>query len=246
MIDLFNLTVPEDRGRSDIDAYLNLTGQKEPIPFELKSTGSTSISTVRDFGPEHIAKWVDLHWIFAFYKGDANKPSYCYYASPADMADWITDKQNYVLPDYVLAQRTPARITDDDLTAAVGDAAEFSIKDARGIMKLQWNAKQYAEAADLAEGRYSRARMLDILRARCNYVIRRGATLNNPHISEKYFLDHELEQIKEDWSARLRELVAAYFIDRDEKAAKGETVQVTINPIIAAQASAAETEEASE
>jgi len=56
---LFNLTRPEEYGRSDGDAVLELKGRAIPaalrgkeIPFELKSatSGRPNISTVRDFG----------------------------------------------------------------------------------------------------------------------------------------------------------------------------------------------------
>lgn len=47
--------------------------------------------------------------------------------------------------------------------------------------------------------------MLAMLRERCGYVIRRGSTLNNPHIPAGFF--EGWEQIREDHAARLRELV---------------------------------------
>lgn len=87
MLNLFNLTVPPDRTRSGLDAILDLDDGSEPIPFELKSTTSKSVATVRDFGPDHIVKWRHLHWLFAFYERDATTLRHCYYASPADMAD---------------------------------------------------------------------------------------------------------------------------------------------------------------
>ena len=47
--------------------------------------------------------------------------------------------------------------------------------------------------------------MLRLLRERCEYIIRRGSTLNNPHIPASFF--EGWEQIVEDHAARLRELV---------------------------------------
>lgn len=100
MIALFNLDVPHDRARSDVDARLDLEWLDEPIEFELKSTTGNSVSTVRDFGPEHIAKWQKLHWLFAFYESDGTTLRYCYYASPADMSDWIAEKEKYIRPAF--------------------------------------------------------------------------------------------------------------------------------------------------
>ena len=59
---------------------------------------------------------------------------------------------------------------------------------------------------------YSSERMLDILRKRCRYLLERGATLNNPHIPETYF--NGMEQITQNHSTRLRELVAQSLSDK--------------------------------
>jgi hypothetical protein len=221
MVWMFNLSVPPDRGRSDVDAFLEMDGQPEPIPFELKSATGNSVSTVRDFGPEHIAKWRHVHWLFAFYERGGKVLRHCYYASPADMADWIAGKEEYVRPDYVLAQRAAGNLTDSDLTEVPGDAADFSGADARRIMKNQWNADQYANSADRAGGRYSRAAMLKVLQNRCEYVIRRGATLNNPHIPESYLSDR-VQPITKDHAATVRELVGRYLTQRDVQIIAGQ------------------------
>lgn len=87
MRDLFNLRVDPDRKRSDTDAYLDRP-DLEPVPFELKSTTKTSISTVRDFNPDHVAKWRDKHWLFGFFD-EQQELQNCCYASPAMMKPWI-------------------------------------------------------------------------------------------------------------------------------------------------------------
>ncbi len=61
MIDLFGLYKNEDEGRSGIDAFLDLNGQA--MPFELKTTSQGSVTTVRDFGHDHIVKWKNKHWL---------------------------------------------------------------------------------------------------------------------------------------------------------------------------------------
>lgn len=246
MVWMFNLYVPADRRRDAIDAYLELEDEADPIPFELKSTTGNSVSTVRDFGPEHIAKWAHLHWLFAFYERDATTLRYCYYASPADMADWIDEKREYVRPDYVLAQRAPERITDDDLTQVVGPGTDFTTEDAKRIMKAQWSAEDYRTRGDLPGGRYSREAMLGMLRERCNYVIRRGATLNNPHIPESY-LSTRVEPITKDHAATVRELVRTYLKHRSAQLDDGDVPpEDLLDPVIADQATAAATDAANE
>lgn len=243
MILMFNLSRPADSTRGGLDAQLDLDGTV--VPFELKSTTRDSVSTVRDFGPEHIVKWKNLHWLFAFYERNGTVLKHCYYASPADMADWISEKERYVRPDYVLAQRAPAKITDEDLTAVVGVGGSFTVADARRIMKNQWNAKQYADNADLPGKMYSRAAMLKLLQRRCEYVIRRGATLNNPHIPESY-LSARVKPITKDHAATVRVLVGEYLSQRELQLADGAMpLKDQLDPVIADQArSAAATDEA--
>lgn len=242
MIDRFNLVVPEDRQRADIDAVLELEELEEPLPFELKSTTGKSVSTVRDFGPEHIAKWRNLHWLFAFYDKTGERLLRCRYASPADMASWIEEKARYVRPDLVLAQRAPDLVTDEVLTEVLGEADSFTIQDAKSIMKKQWSATQYKDNADLPGRGYSRDRMLQLLQDRCGYVIRRGATLNNPHIPGKY-LDG-LPLIERDHAATLRQLVRSQLEQDRAAQAQGKTTQAAVDPVIEDQANAAATDDA--
>lgn len=214
---LFNLIKPEDFGRSDIDAALVLKGSSIPdelrgtkVMFELKSTtsGRPTFSTVRDFGPHHIEKWRDLHWLFGIY--DRNRHGdmtlqYCLYGSPQRMKPWFDIKADYIAPDLALARLVPELITDSVAQRILGDAEVFDLTDAQRLMKNQYTANQYRAAADIDRSHYSRHAMLRLLRERCRYVIRRGSTLNNPHIPATFFAGWE--RITEDHAARLRELV---------------------------------------
>lgn len=216
---LFNLTRPEDFGRADIDAVLELKGRAVPeelrgktVNFELKSAtgGKPTISTVRDFGLHYIQKWRRLHWLFGIYEG--GKLQYCLYGSPRAMKPWFDQMGAYVGPDVALAEHVPDLIDDGILSAILGSAPKFTRQDARRLMKNQYNASDYAAHADLPDGEYSRGAMLAMLRERCDYVIQRGSTLNNPHIPASYFAGWE--KITEDHAARLRELVVAAITPR--------------------------------
>ena len=209
---LFNLTRPEEYGRADIDAVLELKGRAIPealrgqtVNFELKSAtgGRPTISTVRDFGLHYLEKWRKLHWIFGIYEG--GKLQYCLYGSPQAMKPWFDQQAAYIAPDVALADHAPDFIKDSTLTAILGSARTFTLSDAKRLMKNQYRAADYAAAADLPDGEYSRQAMLGMLRERCAYVIKRGSTLNNPHIPASYFANWE--RITEDHAARLRELV---------------------------------------
>ncbi|MCL2930363.1 MAG: hypothetical protein O4861_11950 [Trichodesmium sp. St16_bin4-tuft] len=84
LIQLFNLERLANSTRSGTDAILTLNSLI--IPFELKSTTKTSVTTVRDFGLEHIKKWRGQHWLFGFYEKGGKTLKYCLYASPKMMA----------------------------------------------------------------------------------------------------------------------------------------------------------------
>lgn len=242
MVNLFNLVTPEDRKRADIDARLELPELDRPLDFELKSTTSKSVSTVRDLGPDHFVKWRELHWLFAFYDTSATKLLYCSYASPADMAEWIEGRQSYIRPDLVLAERVPDFITADVVREILGERDGYTTADAKSVMKAQWSAQRYRTEADLPGGGYSMDRMVQLLRERCAYVIQRGSTLNNPHIPGPY-LDR-LVRIEKDHAETLRRLVREYLAAQQDATERGETLQVQADPVVTAQASAAATDDA--
>ncbi len=207
MIQLFNLNVPSDRGRSDVDAQLIIDGQI--INFELKSTTGKSFSTVRDFGPDHVRKWRDnLHWLFAVYDGTGGKLLHCLYASPSDMEPWISSMEAYVRPDFALVDVLPGAVVESTVLSILGAKQVYGVEDAKQIMKKQWNAAQYREFRDLPDG-YSLARMVEILGLRATYLVSRGATLNNPHIPRSYFEGYE--PIVDEHASRLRDLVRSYL-----------------------------------
>lgn len=201
LIDLFGLRKPVGAGRSGLDAILDLDGAE--IPFELKSTTTGAVTTVRDFGLAHLEKWKGKHWLVGVYDSRINL-EYCLYGSPTQMDAWIRLKEEYIRPDFELALHAPARLTVDDMYQILGRKETYTLQDAVRLHKKQYTAKQYREAMDVRGG-YTAARMLEILRHRCQYLIARGSTLNNPHIPRSYFVD--FERIVENHAARLRDLV---------------------------------------
>lgn len=203
MIRLFQLQRIEGAGRADTDAELIVDGVR--IPFELKSSTDDSATTVRDFGPDHVAKWKGKHWLFGFYDEAGEILKYCIYGSPAQMAPWIEQKAEYIRIDLQLATCVPSLIHLELLYELLGRKEVYTGEDARLLQKRQYSKLLYEDRRDLPDG-YSPRRMLDILRDRCAYLIRRGSTLNNPHIPGSYF--KEWEKITANHAKRLRELIA--------------------------------------
>ena len=187
------------------------------LEFELKSVTATKggLTTVRDFGPDHIAKWKNKHWLIAVYAD--GKLLHCKYGSPAQMAPWIEQKWNYIKADFELAEYVPATIGMNTLDIVVGSKEVYSLADAKQLQKAQYSAGKYIQLMDIfTHGQngmkpsgYSKGRMLEILKDRVKYVIERGSTLNNPHIPESYFVSWI--EIKRDHAAHLRQLVREWL-----------------------------------
>ena len=216
IVDLFNLQRPPNRVRHGTDAILPIDGRT--IELELKSvtTSNGAISTVRDFGPDHIAKWKDKHWLIAVYRNEVLV--HCKYGSPAAMAPWIEKMWRYIEADFRLAQYVPGVLDQSIMFTLLGQKDVYTKEDAKRLHKAQYSAQQYSELMDVIEtsdrGKkkligYSPERMLEIVRDRAKYLIERGSTLNNPHIPANYFADWE--PITENYAIRLRELVRRWL-----------------------------------
>lgn len=164
MVMMFNLNQEPDRARHDPDAYLDHSGHR--FLFELKSTTNKSISTVRDFGPEHINKWLDMHWIVGFFKTSERKPKYCYYLTPIDMKEWTDQIWEYIKLDFGLADIAASRISKEDVFKLFGNKNAYTISDAKKVQKNQYSTSEYREKCDLPGG-ISKAMIHSI---RCPFV----------------------------------------------------------------------------
>ena len=207
MRELFNLYKDENEGRSGIDAYLDIDGHT--IPFELKTTSNGSVTTVRDFSPEHIKKWKNKHWLIGFH---LDAETYYKYGSPSMMEEWILGKGEYIAPDFQLANIIPSKLNLKELYKILGKKGKYSYEDAKLIQKKQYLKTKYEELQDLKNG-YSPNRMLEILKDRAKYLMERGSTLNNPHIPHSYFKGWT--EITDNHAEQLRSMVRTYIAELD-------------------------------
>lgn len=203
MRNLFNLYKDESEGRDGVDAHLDIDGMS--VPFELKTTSKGSVTTVRDFGPAHIAKWQNKHWLIGFF---VNGKEYYHYGSPACMSSWINEKAEYIAPDFGIAELASQNLTLDDMYCVLGQKDFYTYADAVKLQKRQYSKETYINLRDV-KGGYSPERMLDIFRDRSRYLVERGSTLNNPHIPFTYFKNWT--KITENHAEVLRELTREYF-----------------------------------
>ncbi|MDA8553884.1 hypothetical protein N9K98_01580 [Luminiphilus sp.] len=208
LIELFDLEQPAGRTRSDIDAFLSINEHR--LPFELKTTSTGSVTTVRDFGPDHIAKWRDEHWLIGVYDKKGQNMEYALYGSPQRMRPWIEEKEEYIRRDFELANLAPRLFTESHLDQIMGHKATYSLQDAKLLHKKQYSMEEYLGLADLPKGNFTRQRMLQIVQDRLQYIASRGSTLNNPHIPASYFKGWQ--RITENHSAVLRSMVLRELI----------------------------------
>ena len=200
--ELFELMEPDNRSRDGVDGILEVDG--EVVEFELKSTTKDSVTTVRDFGMDHIRKWENKHWLFGFYTPQGKALKFTRYASPRMMAAWIEEKRSYVEPDYRLAKLASSHLTLEDLFAVCGEKENYLLQDAKCIQKKQLSKEGYLKLQDV-DGGYSQGRMSEGLKMRCEYVMGRGSRLSNAHIPKGVL--EKFPMITYDHGSQLRELV---------------------------------------
>jgi len=205
-IELFDLLKPEGEGRSGTDAILILDGIE--IPFELKTMTEKSVTTARDFGNNHIKKWKEKHYLISKFSKSGAAIEYTVYGGPSALEPWLMKKEEYIRPDYLLSAILPEKLTLKEMYKIVGNKKIFTFEDAKKIQKQQYKKSQYLELMDLKNG-YSQQRMLQILQDRCRYILERGSTLNNPHISLNELKDWP--KITNNHGQVLRELVKGYL-----------------------------------
>jgi hypothetical protein len=200
---LFELYKDDNEGRDGVDAHMEIDGRV--VPFELKTTSKGSVTTVRDFGPDHIQKWKGKHWLIGFF---VNGREFYHYGSPDMMEDWIKSKEEYIKPDFMLGDLASSKLSTEDLYQVMEEKAVYTYADAKGLQKMQYKKSKYLELQDVPGG-YSPDRMLEILKDRAKYLVQRGSTLNNPHIPFTYFKGWF--EITENHAEILRGLVRAYY-----------------------------------
>ena len=191
---LFGLDWDPAHERHGVDAVLtdiNVGGRVYNFEVEVKSSTDFDIGTARDFGMAHIQRWRKMMFVFGFYSKVRGRPELqrCLCLTPMDMEPWLAAKEAQILIDFKLAARVSRNLDLEDLFAVCGEQLSYSIADAKKLHKKQYTAAQYQAAPDIVEGgerRISQAKMLTILKERARYISERGATVNNPHITEAF------------------------------------------------------------
>ncbi len=190
------LGLREGAGRSEVDAFFDFeaNGRVYSTPIELKSTTTGSVSTARDVGPTHIAKWRARIWIFGFYDSSGISLQKLLVLGPNEMESWIGKIEQYIKPDFAIGDRIAEKLDVEDLYIIYKRKSKYSLEDAKSLHKRQWNQNKYLSEMDDADG-YTPEKMLEILKLRAIYLNQRGSTLNNPHIPKSFFTNFRDQMI---------------------------------------------------
>lgn len=222
---LFGLAWDASHQRHGVDALLKnvvVEGRTYEFEVEVKSSTDIDIGTARDFGMEHIKRWRRMLFVFGFYSKVQGRPELqrCLCLTPVDMEPWIVKKEAQMQIDFRLASRMFRKLELEDLFVVCGEKQTYSVSDAKQLMKSQYSAAQYGDAADtVASGKpaLSQAKMLELLKERARYVAERGSTVNNPHITKTFlrpFFDTDRAVIERpDCGPKIR-AVAAQFVQQ--------------------------------
>lgn len=236
LVRMFNLHWDPAHQRAGVDAVLDLEVDGRPCRFEIevKSTTTSSVSTARDVGIEHIKKWRNKFFIIGFYTKDAKRPelmsSLC--LTPDDMEPWIASIEKKISIDFQIASLASKRIQLSDMheicqtidpkekntsySIEEEKSNSYSIAVAKSIHKQQWSAEQYKASLDtVVEGKkkISVERMLRIVQLRAQYIAERGATLNNPHITKSHlakFWNTDRVVSAPNWAQGVKDIAAAF------------------------------------
>jgi len=221
LVRMFNLDWDPAHQRAGVDAVLDivLNGVTHRLEVEVKSTTSTTVSTARDVGIEHIAKWRRKLFVIGFYSREQRRPELqrCLCLTPVDMEPWIRSVEAKILIDFKLAQRAAQGLELADLYAVCGRKDAYTLTDAKRLHKQQWTAEQYEAALDTQIGqerRISQQKMLEILQLRSQYIAERGATLNNPHITKAHldsFVETDRVVKSPHWAATIRRIARTFI-----------------------------------
>lgn len=195
LVRLFNLNWDPGHQRGGLDAELTLDIDHSSyiLDVEVKSTTNDTVSTARDVGMSHIARWRRMMFVIGFYATAASRrPELrkCLCLTPDDMAPWIDSVEEKILTDFKLAECSSRKLELDDMFRICEERPTYTIQDAKRLQKSQWNVAQYTGALDTVDAMgnpaLSQHKMLEILRLRSKYIAERGATLNNPHMPKRF------------------------------------------------------------
>jgi hypothetical protein len=190
MLRVFGLRQISESSRGDNDAFLDLDGM-ETQAFELKSSTTSNLVTARDFSLEHIKEWRTKHVLGSFYDKGGNAILWSLLIPNLFLNEWLDEQVEYIRCDVeiieVLSSEVTSEMAQKVIRSIFGERESFTEEDLKKVLKRQITSgeySQYLSSGPNAEKLCSLDSMEKAIRSRTQYLLNRGTSRNNPHISD--------------------------------------------------------------
>lgn len=192
MLRVFGLRQETASSRGDNDAFFDINGKPTQC-LELKSTTTSSLVTARDFSMQHIMEWRSKHILGSFYDKGGNNIIWSILIPNAFLNMWLDAQLEYIRCDIIILEAIGDCITEEITkrlrVAMFGEKELYSEEDLKSLLKQQIRRSDYREFLDKddnGEMKCSGKNVDAAIRLRTQYLLNRGTSRNNPHISSTW------------------------------------------------------------
>ena len=190
MLRVFGLRQESTSSRGDNDAFLQLDGKKTQC-FELKSSTTSNLVTARDFSKQHILEWRAKHVLGSFYDKGGNIIRWSLLIPNIILNEWLDEQETYIHCDILILESLVQEVSQEMVRqiriSVFGDKEYYTLEDLKRLLKQQINKETYHELLDISfqgERLCSPSQMDFAIIQRTKYLLNRGSSRNNPHISD--------------------------------------------------------------
>jgi hypothetical protein len=192
MLRVFGLRQETGSSRGDNDAFFDVSNKPSQC-LELKSTTTSSLVTARDFGLQHINEWRGKHILGSFYDRGGNNIRWSILIPNMFLNSWLDEQLEYIKCDIIILEAIGDCITSD-ITKRLriemfGEKDMYTEDELRSLLKHQIRRNQYTEFLDEVDGGERKCSDKNVdaaIRLRTQYLLNRGTSRNNPHISSTW------------------------------------------------------------
>ena len=192
MLRIFGLRQNLNTTRGDNDAFFQLKSGKHEF-LELKSSTKDSFVTARDFGQNHILKWRKQHILGSFYDSGGNEIQRSIFIPNVLLNKWLDEQTEYIAHDLAILDTIRSLLRSSDAVQNIkneifGDDRFYNFSDVKRLMKQQYSKSDYDKISKRVGNKIvvSNDNMNDAIMDRIEYLLNRGTTRNNPHISKTF------------------------------------------------------------
>lgn len=190
MLRVFGLRQETGSSRGDNDAFLDLGG-KQAQCLELKSSTTTNLVTARDFSMQHILDWRSKHVLGSFYDKGGNTIRWSLLIPNVILKEWLDEQAAYIHCDISILESLVEEVSQEMVRqiriSVFGEKEHYTLQELKRLLKQQINKEAYLEFLDVemdGERLCSPGQMDFAIIQRTKYLLNRGTSRNNPHISD--------------------------------------------------------------